>query len=148
MLWVINAKFVATVAAVVQNDDGEVLLFHHTYRRSCPWGLPGGWLKQGEDPAAAIAREIQEESGLAVRGLRPLWVGCDRRYPRLDVVFTAELAGGTFRPSDEVTEARFFSPSDLPRVTPGTLVLIEAAREDHAGASGATSAAAQTTRAR
>jgi len=48
----------------VERADGQVLLVRHSYRQS--WGLPGGLLKRGEDPATAALREAAEEVGLAV----------------------------------------------------------------------------------
>ena len=51
---------------VVLNDQGQVLLAEHVFRPRHPWGLPGGWIKKGEDPARAVKREIEEELGLRV----------------------------------------------------------------------------------
>lgn len=129
LMWMFNAKFVATVAAVLLNERGEVLLFHHTYRRDFPWALPGGWLERSEDPPLAIAREIREESGLEVRILGPLWVGRDKFYPRLDIIYLGQVENGDFHPSPEVSEARYFSIDDLPPVGPGTVSLVRAAIE-------------------
>ncbi|MDX1520208.1 MAG: NUDIX hydrolase [Anaerolineae bacterium] len=57
--------YVGAVGAVF-NDAGQVLLVKHVFRVEYPWGLPGGWLEKGEDPAAAVQREIREELGLEV----------------------------------------------------------------------------------
>lgn len=126
-LWSIYPKYMATVAAVVLNRQGETLLFHHTYRREHPWGLPGGWLERNEEPAAAVQREIEEESGLCVRVLRPLWVGRETRRARLDIVFVAEVVGGSFRPSAEVDQAAYFSLEALPPLTRRARRLIQMA---------------------
>ena len=53
------------VCAVVTDARGR-LLGHHTYRRQ-PWGLPGGVARGGEQPAAALARELRGEMGVAAR---------------------------------------------------------------------------------
>lgn len=50
---------------VVFNEAGQVLLVKHVFRRY-PWGLPGGWIERGEDPAETVRREIGEELGLQV----------------------------------------------------------------------------------
>jgi ADP-ribose pyrophosphatase YjhB (NUDIX family) len=107
-------KFLVGVLAVIFDEGGRVLLLKHTYRPDYPWGLPGGWLKAGEGAAEGIERELLEETGLAVRAIRPLMVGGDSRHPRLDLVFSCEYKSGTFRPSAEVSEARFFDPAALP----------------------------------
>lgn len=129
LMWTFNAKFVATVAVVLLNEQGEVLLFNHTYRREFPWALPGGWLEHGEEPEPAITREVLEESGLEVRILSPLWVGRDKFYPRLDIIFLGQVTGGNFRPSNEVSEARYFAVEDMPPVGPGTRRLVEKAQQ-------------------
>ena len=53
-------------AAVVFNKAGQVLLVEHVFRPNYNWGLPGGWVEPGEDPADTIRRELKEELGLAI----------------------------------------------------------------------------------
>jgi len=107
-------KFLVGVLAVIFDEGGRVLLLRHTYRPHYPWGLPGGWLRAGEGAAEGIERELLEETGFVVRAIRPLMVGGDGQRPRLDLVFSCEYKSGTFRPSAEVSEARFFDPAALP----------------------------------
>lgn len=114
IVWLGTNKFLIGVAAVVVNERGEVLLFRHTYRGKEPWGLPGGWLKQREDPARAVEREIREESGLEVRALHPVRAAAGPAAGQVDIIFYGQLMGGTFRPSPEVCEAAFFKPDEMP----------------------------------
>jgi ADP-ribose pyrophosphatase YjhB (NUDIX family) len=107
-------KFLVGILAIIFDDQGRVLLLKHTYRPDFPWGLPGGWLKAGEGAIAGIERELLEETGLVVRAMQPLMVGGDSQHRRLDLVFSCEYKSGTFRPSAEVSEARFFDPAALP----------------------------------
>jgi len=53
-------------AAIVEN--GKVLLTRRSSRMSMPgkWEFPGGKVEPGEEPRAALAREIAEELGLTV----------------------------------------------------------------------------------
>ena len=51
---------------VVFNDAGQVLLAEHVFRPNYNWGLPGGWIEHGENPANTVRREIEEELGLKV----------------------------------------------------------------------------------
>jgi 8-oxo-dGTP diphosphatase len=107
-------KFLVGGVAVVFDDRGRVLLFRHTYRDRYPWGLPGGWLKGGEDPIDAVEREVYEESGYRVKALHPLVIGGDRDTRRLDLIFLCDLEGGAFRSSAEVSAAGFHSLDELP----------------------------------
>ena len=51
---------------MVFDGEGRVLIVEHAFRTDFPWGLPGGWVQPGEDPAAAVARELREELKLGV----------------------------------------------------------------------------------
>lgn len=55
----------ASTTAVVTNDRGEFLLIyrHRFITGRWGWEVPAGWAEPGEDPAAAIAREVEEETG-------------------------------------------------------------------------------------
>jgi len=113
-----HPKFLVGVVAVVRNDQGRVMLFHHTYRSHFAWSLPGGWLKRGEDPADAVVREIKEESDLDVEIVRPLASIATAVHPNFEVIYLARLTGGTFRPSHEVDEVGYFTAADLPDLKP------------------------------
>jgi len=45
--------------------DGKVLLIQNSYRRFR--SLPGGYVRSGEDPRVASARELREELGIELR---------------------------------------------------------------------------------
>ncbi len=48
--------------------DGRLLLAQLSHRTGSPgaWTLPGGGIDHGEEPRAAVVREVQEETGLVV----------------------------------------------------------------------------------
>lgn len=118
-MWLFNPKFTVGVIALIQDDEGRVLLFKHTYRRDKPWGLPGGSLQAGESLEKCLAREIREESGLEleVDGLLSAAAHPVRR--RVDAIFACHFREDQsleqFRPSAEVAEARFFALDALPQ---------------------------------
>ena len=84
------------------------------------WELPGGGLEHGEDPRAALMREINEETGMTVdwMGGQPVAFWTIRKEvgsPTLKwfafVVYEARLSG-TFRAdpaNDEALEAQYFT---------------------------------------
>ena len=43
---------------LIEDPDGRLLLLEHRFRVPLPWGLPGGFIKRGEEPAEALAREL------------------------------------------------------------------------------------------
>lgn len=57
---------VATVGGLIYDDDGRVLLVK-TRKWSGLYGIPGGKIDYGETMEAAFAREVREETGLAIR---------------------------------------------------------------------------------
>lgn len=53
------------VAAVIQRGDRRLLIGQRRRNDSSPlkWEFPGGKVREGESPEAALARELQEELG-------------------------------------------------------------------------------------
>jgi phosphoglycolate phosphatase len=60
---------IPTVGALIFNRAGEVLMIR-THKWSDLWGIPGGKIKWGESSVAALRREIREETGLNITGIR------------------------------------------------------------------------------
>jgi phosphoglycolate phosphatase len=59
----------STVGGLIFNRRGEVLMIR-THKWSNKWGIPGGKIKWGETSEAALRREILEETGLKITGIR------------------------------------------------------------------------------
>lgn len=121
-------QFLIGVTGVIFNTENQVLLFKHTYRKRA-WSLPGGYMNGKEHPKEALEREILEESGLTVSIDWRMKVRTDRETARLDISYIGTFIGGEFRPSAEVSEARFCSLEDLPPIRRDQLFLIEQALE-------------------
>ncbi|CAN3984794.1 NUDIX hydrolase [Kitasatospora purpeofusca] len=64
----------ASTTAVVTDDDGRFLLIHRHRFITGRWGweVPAGWADPGEEPAEAIAREVEEETGWRPGRVEPL----------------------------------------------------------------------------
>jgi len=59
-------KFRARAAAIIFNDNDELLMVLHKHPRTGEkwWTIPGGGLEIGECAKDAIVREVREESGI------------------------------------------------------------------------------------
>jgi 8-oxo-dGTP diphosphatase len=118
---------------VVERADGHLLLVRQSYRRG-GWGVPGGLLRRGEEPADAARRELSEELSIDVELLGQPVVVVDAGSRRVDVIFTARLAESSDQPertshSPEIADARWFPPDSLPSLLPeATSALIELGR--------------------
>jgi ADP-ribose pyrophosphatase YjhB (NUDIX family) len=114
---IIRPLFQVFAAAVILDEDRNILLVKSTYQRFHPWGLPGGSLEYGEHPEEAVIREVREETGLHICIERLLLVK-SWRPDRVGLYYLCRITGGTFYPSDEVSEFAYFSPENLPDVRP------------------------------
>ncbi len=110
-------------AAIIFNERGEILLQHRSDDGT--WGVPGGAVEPGEEPADSVVREVWEETGLEVIPERILGVegGPDmlHTYPNGDqvmvigIVFACRVVGGELKINDEESlELRYFPPDQLP----------------------------------
>jgi ADP-ribose pyrophosphatase YjhB (NUDIX family) len=125
LIWLITPKFLVGVVGVVINQSKQILLLKHTYRHKYPWGLPGGWLKRGEQPMQALQREIMEETGMTIEVVRPLIVEGDEDWPRVDLIFLCRVINDEFSSSDEVFSAKFFTLLEIPEIMPSQKRLIQ-----------------------
>ena len=95
---------------------GDVLLIRQSYRRA--WTLPGGGVRSGEAPEAAVRRELVEELGLPAPDLLPGAVVHGIWNNRREEVHVFELLLDRLPPlrldNREVVAARLFDPGDLP----------------------------------
>ncbi|MGM7724207.1 (deoxy)nucleoside triphosphate pyrophosphohydrolase [Metabacillus sp. Hm71] len=63
-------KTIKVVAAIIENDENEILCALRSSQMSLPnmWEFPGGKVEKDEDIFQAIKREINEELGCQVTG--------------------------------------------------------------------------------
>lgn len=66
------------VRAILIRKDGKIAVMHEA--RSGLYALPGGGIEEGEDPTAALVREIFEETGCSCDTIEPLGIVSENRY--------------------------------------------------------------------
>ncbi|WP_458247825.1 NUDIX hydrolase [Streptomyces sp. MAI_2237] len=112
------------VSAVVFDDEGRVLLGQRA--DNLRWALISGIPDPGEQPAAAVVREVEEETGVRVAVERLVSVRSSRQvaYPNgdvcqfMDLCFRCRVLGGEARVNDDESLAvGWFSLDELPEMT-------------------------------
>jgi ADP-ribose pyrophosphatase YjhB (NUDIX family) len=108
-------NFTVSVAAIVINDKREVLLLDHVLRPKSGWGFPGGFLDANEAATDAIRREVKEETGIELDGLRFQRVLV--RGNHVEIVFAARPVGDPQVSSSEIYQLGWFGTDRLPEGT-------------------------------
>ena len=105
---------VSPAMMVLVKRGSDILLARHA-RGTGRWSALAGFLEAGESVEDAVHREVREEVGIEVAGLR-YFASQSWPFPNsLMIAFTAEYAGGELRPDRaEIAEARWFGPGEAP----------------------------------
>ncbi len=118
------SKIIVAVGAVIEDNEGRVLLVKHKLERGGYWQgewiCPGGKLELGETLEEGAKREVKEETGLDI-DIRKLLLPFERivhegRKTSLHVIyidFVAKVVGGEFAPASDVGEGRWFACGEL-----------------------------------
>ncbi len=120
-IWVTQARFTATAGAVVEDETGRVLLLHHVFRKGSRWGIPGGFLTQGEQPEDAVRRELREEIGVELEHVRLAFARTLARPQQIEFIFRCRLRASSINEqsqSFEVDRAAWFERDALPQELP------------------------------
>jgi len=114
-----------TVDAVVFSLSGgktQVLLVNRgrePYKGK--WAVPGGFVEIDEELEDAVARELQEETGLTAVQLEQMRTfgtcGRDPRGRQISIAFTGIATDGQdkIRPGDDAAKAQWFDIEELPQ---------------------------------
>jgi NADH pyrophosphatase NudC (nudix superfamily) len=102
------------LAAIVECADrgGLVLLARNAAWSGRMFALVTGFMEAGETPEEGIAREVLEETGLAVEATSLVGVWDFQRMNQLIVAYHV-LARGEIRLSPELAEVKLFAPADI-----------------------------------
>jgi ADP-ribose pyrophosphatase YjhB (NUDIX family) len=107
------------VAAIVRNDQGEILLGKRNSASSCAglWCIPCGYVEYDEEVRLAVCREFLEETGLKITPQRVFTALSNFHNPLVHTVgiwFEAVIVGGKLQAGDDLSEVGYFSLEQLP----------------------------------
>jgi 8-oxo-dGTP diphosphatase len=105
-------KFTVSVVAVITNREGKILMLDHLLRPGASWALPGGFIEAGEQPEAALRREIREESALELKNVELILVRTISQH--IEILFRAESEGEPRANSREIRDGGWFAVDSLP----------------------------------
>lgn len=98
-------KHIVSAAAIVLNDDREILLIRGPRRG---WEMPGGQVEEGESLAEAAIRETKEESGVDIEIVRFCGVFQNVKRSICNTLFIGKPIGGQPIATEESLETGFF----------------------------------------
>lgn len=103
---------VPCVGGLTYDPEGRLLLIQRAHEPGRGlWSLPGGRVEPGEDDAAALVREMAEETGLVV--LPGQLVGRVRRGRYSIADYRCTVVGGSLRAGDDALDARWCDAAAL-----------------------------------
>lgn len=127
--WRLSRGLTLGAQAVLIDAEERILLIRHTYQPY--WRFPGGGVERGETVEAALARELDEEVGVALTG-RPELFGIYSNaaiFPNDHVALYVVRSWRQTRvpePNYEIAEQRMFARDALPAdMSPGTARRVE-----------------------
>jgi mutator protein MutT len=115
---VTQTRFTVTAGALIFNSEGKVLLLKHRFRAGSGWGIPGGFLEAGEQPEAAMRRELREEIGLEVVHVEIFTSRSFRKPRQVEILFRCHADADVKPLTIEVERAEWFSVHELPAGLP------------------------------
>ena len=104
-----NPTHLVSVAGLVTNDRGEILLVNSPWRG---WEYPGGLIEPGETFEEALRREIREESGVEVEIERFVGICKNLEKAIVNIDFVCRYVSGELTTSDESTEVVWVTPEE------------------------------------
>ncbi|NED75349.1 NUDIX hydrolase [Streptomyces sp. SID9944] len=109
------------VSVAIITDQGKVLMVRRRVKEGdLSWAFPGGAIEAGESPDEAAVREVQEETGLKVKAVKPLG---DRVHPKSGVpmfYIAARLVDGeaTVADAEELDAVTWARHDEIPGLVP------------------------------
>lgn len=106
------------VLALVIHEDKVLLIKRAIDPGAGKWACPAGFVEYDEDPADAVLRELEEETGLRGRitSLLEVFPRKDKGLADIVIAYTVEITGGVLVPADDASDAGWFTRDNLPEL--------------------------------
>ncbi|MDE1827975.1 MAG: NUDIX hydrolase [Candidatus Micrarchaeota archaeon] len=110
----------AGAAAIIQKEDGKILLGRRGVFPKGIWVFPGGGIEYGESSEQTVVREIREEIGIEIKPVRLIKV-FEMILPKINThriifFYLAELIGGEIELTSDIDEIKWVLPSEVPEL--------------------------------
>lgn len=109
-----QTRFTVTAGAFVFDDQSRILLLEHEFRADSRWGIPGGFLDEGEQPDEALRRELREEVSLEVTDVELYFARALKRPHQVELYFACTAINQPKPSSFEIRRAEWFDINRLP----------------------------------
>src|SRR6185503_6973119 len=109
-----QARFTVSVAAMLFDDRGRILLLEHVFRADKGWGVPGGFIGKREPPKEGLRRELREEVSIEIDDVKFLFVRTHDTLSHIELYYRARVIGEPTPSSFEIKRAQWFDLNDLP----------------------------------
>jgi ADP-ribose pyrophosphatase YjhB (NUDIX family) len=109
-----QTRFTVTVAAMLFDDEQQILLLEHVFRADNGWGVPGGFVANGELPEEALRRELREEVSIEIDDVKLLFVRTLGFIKQVEIYYRGRVIGNPKVSSFEIKQARWFALNELP----------------------------------
>lgn len=127
---IILKKLIKVVAAIIENDQQEILCALRSPEMTLPnmWEFPGGKVEQNEDIYTAIEREIDEELGCKINSFNEVFNDNTHEYESFIINLLSikcRVVEGMPKPSEhskllwlkrENLDSLKWAPADIPAV--------------------------------
>ena len=105
---------------IIENEKSEIMLVKRKFEpKKGYWDWPGGFINPNENLEESVKREIKEELDVNVEMGKIIGVydwtyfyeGID--FPTIGIVVSARITGGELKPSDDISEYKFFPKNEV-----------------------------------
>lgn len=112
-------RYYLAVKGIIRRNDGKILVLKRSDKddhKPSVWETVGGGMDQEETPQEALAREIREETDLAVNVNEPFNIFSFKKDTgefKIGITFLCEYLDGEVALSDEHSDYRWIDPQEF-----------------------------------